>query len=174
MTQLIYMARYSMRFFAIIFGSLVIISCSSLNYQSQSNMGTNDQVTTSSIQNVRDNTIQKTVVWFTTGQIDPNILANNFLFKSPYYKDKDKTAFINEFNNTTFYQKQVLAKIKKFDPLITLKSGDGNYFAIITEYHTYSGHSVYETVLGKLNNAGLLVELRSIYDLQETKQAFQL
>lgn len=29
-------------------------------------------------------------------------------------------------------------------------------------------------ILGRLNKAGLLVELRSIYDLKETKEAFQL
>ncbi len=128
----------------------------------------------SELTGVKDNTIQKTVFWFTKGHIDPTVLADNFEFKSPYYKDKNKAEFINEFNNTDFYQKQVLAKIEKFDPLITLKSDDSNYFAIITEYHTYSGHNVYETVLGKLNEDGLLVELRSIYDLQETKEAFQL
>lgn len=91
-----------------------------------------------------ENTIQKTLLWFTTGKVDPNILANNFLFRSPYYKGENKIDFVNEFNNKNFYQKNVLAKIKKFDPLITLRSADGKYFAIITEYHTYSGHQVYD------------------------------
>ncbi len=121
-----------------------------------------------------DNTIQKTLAWYTKGHIDPTVLADNFLFKSPYYKDKNKAEFIHEFNDTDFYRTKVLAKIKTFDPLVTLKSDGHDYFAIVAEYHTYSGHNVYETIFGKLDSAGLLVELRSIYDLQETKEAFQL
>ncbi|KAF3363317.1 hypothetical protein PHSC3_000070 [Chlamydiales bacterium STE3] len=47
------------------------------------------------------------------------------------------------------------------------------HFAIILQYHTKSKNSVFEAVLGKIAN-GHLVELRTIYDLAETKKALQL
>jgi len=55
-----------------------------------------------------------------------------------------------------------------------LKSIDDNYFAILTQYHTDSGHSIYETIFGKFNDKGQLAELRSIYDLKDTEAAFKL
>jgi hypothetical protein len=48
-----------------------------------------------------------------------------------------------------------------------------NKFAIILQYHTQNNNSVYETVLGTIME-GKLIELRSIYDLNETKIALDL
>lgn len=118
--------------------------------------------------------VEKTSEWLTTGKIDPNILADNFEFISPFWKGNNKAEFLSKFQDPTEYKKVSLSKIVKFDPLLFFKSMNRNYFAIILQYHTKIGHSVYEAVLGKLNNDGLLVELRSIYDLEATKKALQL
>lgn len=53
------------------------------------------------------------------------------------------------------------------------KGLDAQHFAIILQYHTKNNKSVYEAVLGKVVE-GHLVELRTIYDLEETKKALQL
>lgn len=52
------------------------------------------------------------------------------------------------------------------------KTSSKDHF-IVLQYHTKNGHSVYETVLGTVEQ-GLLTELRSIYDLSETKKALQI
>jgi hypothetical protein len=44
---------------------------------------------------------------------------------------------------------------------------------IILQYHTQNGSSVWEAVLGTVEE-GMLVELRSIYDLEATKKAHAL
>jgi hypothetical protein len=103
-----------------------------------------------------DVVMEKISTWLTTGEFDSAILSEDFQFFSPFYKDS------------------VLSNIVKFEPVILFKSVDENYFSIILQYHTKNGQSVWETVLGKVDEAGLLVELRSIYDLAATKDALQL
>jgi hypothetical protein len=114
-----------------------------------------------------------TEVWLTTGELDTNMLAEGFQFISPFWKSNDKNDFINTFQKSSDYQDNALSKITKFDPLLKFKGVDEKYFAIVLQYHTKNGCSVYETVLGTVEN-GLLVELRSIYDLAATKKALQL
>ncbi|MSP53859.1 MAG: hypothetical protein EXR81_06400, partial [Gammaproteobacteria bacterium] len=64
-----------------------------------------------SLDEVKDITIKKTVTWYTTGKLDPTIIANNFVLNSPYYKNQDRAAFIKEFVDSDFYKKAVLDKL---------------------------------------------------------------
>lgn len=66
-----------------------------------------------------------------------------------------------------------MSNILRFDPIIKLKSDDNEHFSIILQYHTKYGISVDEAVLGTIEN-GLLLELKSIYDLEKTKMAHRL
>lgn len=66
-----------------------------------------------------------------------------------------------------------LSKITKFDPIIKCISSDSKHFSIIVQYYTKNGGRVYEALLGTVTN-GLLVLLRSIYDLEATKKALDL
>ena len=111
--------------------------------------------------------------WVVTGNLNTDMLAQNFKFTSPFWESNDRAAFIDKFHDSSVYQKTSLSNIVKFDPIIKLKGLDDNHFAIVLQYHTKNGHSVYETVLGNVQD-GRLVELRSIYDLAETKRAHGL
>ena len=111
--------------------------------------------------------------WLVSGNLHVEMLSNHFQFTSPFWKTSSKDHFIDKFKNSTTYQETSLANIVKFDPVIKLKGLDGNHFAIVLQYHTKNRHSVYETVLGTVEQ-GLLTELRSIYDLSETKKALQI
>jgi hypothetical protein len=119
-------------------------------------------------------TIERTCEWLTTGKVDASIFADSFQFISPFHQEKDKTKFLEDFQNKTYYKDRILSGIKKFDPIIQLISPTLDYFAIVLQYSTQNGESVWETVLGKVNAEGLLLELRSIYDLAATKKAHQL
>jgi hypothetical protein len=111
--------------------------------------------------------------WLVSGVLNQNIFSDNFQFTSPFWKGANKTEFMIQFGDPKSYQEVALSKITHFDPIIQLKSSDGSYFAIVLQYHTQNGGQVYETVLGRVND-GLLVELRSIYDLDETKTSLEI
>ncbi len=111
--------------------------------------------------------------WVVTGKLNESTLADNFHFVSPFWKSYDKAAFLEKFLDPTEYQQKALSNILRFDPMFRLKSDDHKSFALIFQYHTKYGVSVDETVLGNIEN-GLIVELRSIYDLEKTKQAHKL
>lgn len=111
--------------------------------------------------------------WLITGDLNTEMLADDFCFISPFWKGNSKHEFIEKFKDPTAYKEKSLSKIIKFDPLIKFKSLCGNYFTIILQFHTKNDHRVYEAVFGKISD-GLLVELRSIYDLNEIKEALQL
>ena len=117
--------------------------------------------------------IDLTETWLTKGDLNLNMLANNFQFISPFWKSNSRKDFIDKFQNSSTYQETSLSKITKFDPVIRFKSLDDHHFALIVQYHTKNNSSVYEAVLGKIAN-GQLVELRTIYDLEATKKALQL
>lgn len=117
--------------------------------------------------------IDLTETWLIKGDLNSNMLANNFQFISPFWKSNSREDFVNKFQNSSIYQETSLSKITKFDPVIKFKGLDGSHFALILQYHTKNNSSVYEAVSGKVVN-GLLVELRTIYDLNETKKALQL
>lgn len=117
--------------------------------------------------------IDHTVTWLTQGDLNTEILAPHFQFNSPYWQGSNREAFIRKFKHSTDYQEKALSNIVGFDPLITFPSPDGKHFAIVLQYHTKNHSSVYEALLGTMEN-GLLVELRSIYDLNETKKAHSL
>jgi hypothetical protein len=113
-------------------------------------------------------------IWLIKGTINADILADNFKFISPFWQVNNKTEFLAKFSDPTIYIETSLSKITKFNPLIKFKSIDDNkHFAIILQYHTKNGNSVYEAVLGTMFD-GLLIELRSIYDLNETKKALEI
>ena len=78
-----------------------------------------------------------------------------------------------QFADPKVYQETALSNITHFDPLLQFKGVDGQHFAIIMQYHTKNGTHVYETVLGSMAN-GLVTEMRSIYDLAETKKAHNI
>lgn len=111
--------------------------------------------------------------WLISGNLNPMILSETFQFTSPFWRGANKTEFLAQFGDPKSYQAVVLSKITHFDPVIQLKSSDGRNFAIVLQYHTKNNKHVYETVLGTVID-GLLTELRSIYDLDETKEALEL
>ena len=118
--------------------------------------------------------LEKVSTWLTTGKIDSTILADEFKFVSPFWLGSSKIEFLDKFQHSSQYKEVSLSKIIRFDPIIPFKSLDGRYFSLILQYHTNINQSVYEAVLGTINDAGLLTELRSIYDLGATKIALQL
>lgn len=120
-----------------------------------------------------DELIAATENWLVKGDLNPDVLSENFHFISPFWKSSNKKAFLAKFIDSTEYKEKSLAKILKFDPIIRLKDDAEKHFTIVLQYHTKNQHSVYETVLGTVNN-GLITELRSIYDLTETKVALDL
>lgn len=117
--------------------------------------------------------INLTETWLVTGDVNPDMLAEDFQFISPFWKGNNKAEFLNKFLDPTEYKKVSLSNIEKFDPLLQFKGLDGKHFSIILEYHTKNGGHVWEAVLGRIEN-GMLVELRSIYDLAATKKAHGL
>ena len=112
--------------------------------------------------------------WLLTGSVDEarfkTMFATNFEFDSPSWKHANKEDFFKTLVQGTLYYEKGLKAITHFDPIIKLKNSDDTQFSIIIQYHTKNGCSVWETVLGKVEH-GLLTELRSIYDLEETKKA---
>lgn len=117
--------------------------------------------------------IRLTETWLVKGDLNPDILAENFQFISPFWKGNNKSEFIDKFLDPTEYKKVSLSNITKFDPLLQFKGIDGKHFSIILQYHTTNGNHVWEAVLGKVED-GMLIELRSIYDLEATKKAHGL
>jgi hypothetical protein len=111
--------------------------------------------------------------WLITGNLNESMLAEGFLFASPFWKGANKSEFLKQFGNPKSYQEVALSKITHFNPVIKLKDTDEKHIAVVLQYHTKNGNHVYETVFGTLKN-GLLVELRSIYDLDETKKSLEL
>ncbi|NBX70085.1 MAG: hypothetical protein EBR01_14140, partial [Proteobacteria bacterium] len=105
--------------------------------------------------------------------LNADILGKDFQFISPFWRSSSRQEFIDKFQKTSIYQETSLSKILSFDPIIKFKGLDNEHFAIILQYHTKNKNSVFEAVLGKITN-GHLVELRTIYDLAETKKALQL
>jgi hypothetical protein len=117
--------------------------------------------------------INLTETWLVQGHLNADILGKDFQFISPFWRSSNRQEFIDKFQKTSIYQEASLSKILNFDPIIKFKGLDSEHFAIILQYHTKNKNSVFEAVLGKIAN-GHLVELRTIYDLAETKKALQL
>jgi len=117
--------------------------------------------------------ISLTEAWLVKGNLNADMLAENFQFISPFWKGNNKAEFLSKFLDPTEYKKLSLSNITEFDPLLQFKGLDGKHFSIILQYHTKNGSHVWEAVLGKVEN-GMLVELRSIYDLEATKKAHEL
>lgn len=117
--------------------------------------------------------ITLTETWLINGDLNPAMLADNFQFISPFWKGNNKAEFLDKFLDSTEYKKVSLSNITKFDPILQFKCLDGNHFSIILQYYTKNGSNVWEAVLGTVEN-GMLVELRSIYDLEATKKAHNL
>ena len=120
-----------------------------------------------------DQIMDYTEKWLVTGELNQTIIADGFHFNSPFWTNMDKKAFIGKFLDPTEYIDKSLSNIVRFEFLIKLKNESNTYFSIILQYHTKYGVSVDEAVLGTVQD-GLLVELRSIYDLEKTKQAHRL
>lgn len=120
-----------------------------------------------------DTIIQHVETWLVTGTLQTQMLADTFTFSSPFWQNADRDTFIKKFQNPSEYKRISLSNIINFDPIIRLKDADSCHFAIILQYHTKNGCSVWETVLGAVYN-GQLAWLRSIYDLSETKKAHGL
>ncbi len=117
-----------------------------------------------------DQIIDVIETWLVSGKLNSDVLSDNFQFSSPFWKNANREEFIKQFGDPTSYQETALSKINYFDPVIKLKDTDEKHFAIVLQYHTKNDSHVYETVFGTVEN-GLLNELRSIYDLDETKRA---
>ncbi|SRR5579883_385618 len=110
--------------------------------------------------------------WLVSDELNANILSEKFQFTSPVWKRANKMEFLAQFADPKSYKEVALSKITQFDP-IQLKNSDNKHFAIILQYHTKNLCKVYETVFGIVED-GLLVELRSIYDLDETKKVLEI
>lgn len=95
--------------------------------------------------------------WLITGELEVDMLADNFKFVSPFWESNSKADFINKFKDPAVYRETSLTKIIKFDPLIRLKGLDEIHFAIILRYQTKNGGRVDEAVLGRIDD-GLLSE----------------
>jgi hypothetical protein len=117
--------------------------------------------------------INLTETWVIKGDLNPDMLAENFQFISPFWKGNNKAEFVSKFLDPTEHIKVSLSNITKFDPLLQFKCLDGKHFSIILQYYTKNGSNVWEAVLGKVED-GKLIELRSIYDLVATKKAHGL
>lgn len=117
--------------------------------------------------------INLTETWLIKGDLNTDMIAENFQFISPFWKGNNKAEFLSKFLDPTEYKKVSLSNIYKFDPLLQFKGLDGKHFSIILQYHTMNGSHVWEAVLGRTED-GKLVELRSIYDLEATKKAHGL
>ena len=111
--------------------------------------------------------------WLVTGELNVTMLSDNFHFISPFWQSNDKNTFVEKFLDPKEYIEKSLSNILRFDPIIKLKSDDAKHFSIIMQYHTKYGVSVDEAVLGTVEN-GLLIGLRTIYDLEKTKLAHRL
>ena len=120
-----------------------------------------------------DELLNSVETWIVTGKLDPDILAPDFHFSSPFWQNTNREQFLAQFADPKVYQETALSNITHFDPLLQFKGVDGQHFAIIMQYHTKNGTHVYETVLGSMAN-GLVTEMRSIYDLAETKKAHNI
>ncbi len=110
--------------------------------------------------------------WILNGNLNPDILAESFQLISPFWKSNNREEVIEKFQTSNAYR-EVLGNIVHFDPVLDFIGLDGVHFAIIFQYHTKNSSHVFETLLCRVSN-GLLVELRSIYDLAETKEAHGL
>lgn len=117
--------------------------------------------------------INLTEAWLVQGHLNADMLGQDFQFISPFWSSNSRQEFIDKFQKTSIYQENSLSKILNFDPIIKFKGLDNEHFSIILQYHTKNKNSVFEAVLGRISN-GYLVELRTIYDLAETKKALQL
>jgi hypothetical protein len=117
--------------------------------------------------------INFTETWIVKGELNPDMLADNFQFISPFWRSNNKTAFLEKFLDPAEYIRLSLSNITKFDPYLNFKGLDGKHFSMILQYFTKNGGNVWEAVLGKVED-GMLVELRSIYDLEATKKANEL
>ena len=117
--------------------------------------------------------INFTETWIVKGDLNPDILADNFQFISPFWKSNNKAVFLEKFLDPTEYIRLSLSNITKFDPYLNFQGLDGKHFSMILQYFTKNGSNVWEAVLGKVED-GKLVELRSIYDLEATKKAHEL
>lgn len=111
--------------------------------------------------------------WLTTGLLDETLLHEAFIFNSPFWKQANRQAFLEQFLNPAAYQEAALSKIIKFDPLIHCISENQHYFTITLTYHTRNGNLVDETVLGEIKD-NKLFRMTSIYDLEETRIALEL
>lgn len=120
-----------------------------------------------------DQIIDVIETWLVSGKLNSDVLSDDFQFSSPFWRDANKTEFIKQFGDASSYQETALSKINYFDPVIKLKDADEKHFAIVLQYHTKNDSHVYETVFGTVKN-GSLAELRSIYDLNETKKSLEI
>ena len=120
-----------------------------------------------------DELLNSVETWLVTGKLDPDILASDFHFSSPFWQQTNREQFLAQFADPKVYQETALSNITHFDPLLQFKGVDGQHFAIIMQYHTKNDTHVWETVFGSTSD-GLVTEMRSIYDLAETKKAHNI
>ena len=111
--------------------------------------------------------------WLVCGDLSLEVsdFSEKFVFDSPFWEKAERSEFIDKFKKSSGYKDLSLKKIKSFDSVIKFKNK--NQFLIVLNYYSINGMSVWEAVLGKVED-GKLSELRSIYDLNETKRALDL
>lgn len=111
--------------------------------------------------------------WLMSGDLDPDILSDDFVFSSPFWQQADKKAFLDKFLDPAEYIEKSLSNITAFDPIVRCIAKDNAYFTLVLKYHTKNGCSVDEAVVCKVEN-GLVASMKTIYDLAQTKQAHNL
>lgn len=116
------------------------------------------------------NAIEK---WLIEGELNPNVLSDDFTFSSPFWKKADREGFLNKFLDPTEYIEKSLSNIVKFDPTIFCISEDNKYFTLTLTYHTKNGYSVDEVVVCRVRD-DRICSMNTIYDLDQTKKAHNL
>ncbi|WP_192484107.1 MULTISPECIES: hypothetical protein [Cysteiniphilum] len=111
--------------------------------------------------------------WLTKGKLNPDILADDFMFSSPFWKQADKAEFLSKFLDPAEYIKKSLSNISNFDPVICCFSEDKAYFTLALRYHTQNGYSVDEVVICSVKS-GLIHNMNTVYDLEQTKLAHNI
>lgn len=120
-----------------------------------------------------DQLMEAVETWLVSGDLNPGILSDNFVFSSPFWRQADKKAFLDKFLDPTEYIEKSLSNIIAFDPIIRCVAKDNTHFTLVLKYHTQNDCSIDEAVVCKVED-GLVTSMNTIYDLAQTKQAHNL
>ena len=64
--------------------------------------------------------------WLKTGELNPDMLSDNFTFSSPFWREANRSAFIEKFLDPTEYIEKSVSNITGYTPMIACKSDCGH------------------------------------------------